>query len=193
MIQKIHEEQVMKKNLIVYASRSGNTEKIAEALAKNFDRYGWESDLKKLPDDYDAKHPDFSFDSYDFACVGSPVISELPLDQIRTAAYGNPGMDKLTMGPKCGIVFCTYGGIHLGPIEAAPALKLLEVELMHQLFNVIGSLAIPGSMGEFCNPGSYFGSDIVGRPDEKDLKTVAVFVDGIMDKLRGYPYYSEML
>lgn len=183
----------MKKNLIVYASRTGNTEKIAGELAKNFERYGWKNDLKKLPDDYDAKHPDFSFGDYDFACVGSPVISELPLDQIRTVAYGNPGMDKLTMGPKCGIVFCTYGGIHLGPIEAAPALKLLEVELMHQLFNVIGSLAIPGSMGEYSNPRSYYGSDIVNRPNEQDLNTVSVFVDGIMDKLRSYPYYESML
>lgn len=183
----------MKKNLIVYASRTGNTEKIAGELAKNFERFGWENDLKKLPDDYDAKHPDFSFNDYDFACVGSPVISELPLDQIRTVTYGNPGLDKLTAGPKCGIVFCTYGGIHLGPIEAAPALKLLEVELMHQLFNVIGSLAIPGGMSNFNNPGSYYGSDIVNRPNEQDLKTVGDFVDDIMKKLKDYPYYEGML
>ena len=182
---------MMKKNLIVFASRTGNTEKIAGELAKNFKRYGWENDLKKLPDDYDAKHPDFSFDDYDFACVGSPVISELPLDQIRTVTYGSPGMDKLTAGPKCGIVFCTYGGIHLGPIEAAPALKLLEVELMHQLFNVIGSLAIPGSMGMYNNPGSYYG-DLMHRPNEQDLKTVESFVDDIMKKLKDYPYYEGM-
>jgi flavodoxin len=65
----------MTKNLIVYASRTGNTAKVAEELAKNFRRYDWTNDLKKIPDDYDVKNPDFSFDDYDFVCVGSPVIS----------------------------------------------------------------------------------------------------------------------
>ena len=180
----------MKRNLIVYASRTGNTEKVAKELAKNFERYGWTNTLKKLPDDYDAKNPDFNFDDYDFVCVGSPVISELPLDQIRTVTYGQPGLKKLTPGPKCGIVFCSYGGIHLGPVEAAPALKLLEVELMHQLYNVIGSLAIPGSMGDFDNPDVYY-NDLIDRPNEQDMKDVATFVDEIMKKLKAYPYYQS--
>ena len=180
----------MKKNLIVYASRTGNTEKVAHELSENFDRYGWESILKKLPDDYDAKHPDFSFDDYDFVCVGSPVISELPLDQIRTVTYGNPPLKKLEPGSKCGIVFCSYGGIHLGPMEAAPALKLLEVELMHQLYNVIGSLAVPGGMGDFSNPDVYY-SDLKDRPNEKDWADVAAFVDDAMGKLKAYPYYND--
>ena len=60
------------------------------------------STLKKLPKNYDAKNPDFSFDDYDFVCVGSPVISELPEDQIRTVTYGSPGPEKLSLGPKCG-------------------------------------------------------------------------------------------
>ena len=52
----------MKKNLIVYASNTGNTEKIAIALKDDFDRYGWESTLKKLAEDYDTENPDFDFD-----------------------------------------------------------------------------------------------------------------------------------
>ncbi len=180
----------MKKNLIVYASRTGNTEKTAMELAKNFERYGWASDLKKLPDDYDAKNPDFNFDDYDFVCVGSPIISELPVDQIRTVTYGNPPLKKLEPGPKCGIVFCTYGGIHLGPMEAAPALKLMEMELMHQCYNVIDSLAVPGSLEGFDNPDVYF-PDLKNRPNEEDWKDVAAFVDGIMEKIKEYPYYRS--
>ena len=72
----------MKRNLIVYASRTGNTEKVAHELAKNFERYGWTNELKKLADDYDAEHPDFSFDDYDFACVGSPRQTH-PRPQMR--------------------------------------------------------------------------------------------------------------
>ena len=75
-----------------------------------------------------------------------------------------------------------------GPMEAAPALKLLEVELMHQLYNVIGSLAVPGSMGAFDNPDVYYG-DLIERPNENDWEDVAAFVDEIMDKLKDYPYY----
>jgi hypothetical protein len=93
-------------------------------------------------------------------------------------------------GPKCGVVFCTYGGIHLGPVEAEPALKLLEVELMHQCFTVIGTLAIPGGMGDRDLPGVYF-SDLKERPNAQDMREVAAFVKKIMDRLKAYPYYQS--
>ena len=173
----------MKKNLIVYASNTGNTEKVALELKRHFDRYGWESTVKKLPKDYDVKNPDFSFDDYDFVCIGSPVISELPLPQVRGVMWSKwPGFHKIEPGPKCGIVFCTFGGIHLGPKEAEPTLKLLEVELEHLLFKVIGSLAIPGSMGDQSHSDGYFG-DLRSRPNEEDLNVVGSFVDDIMEKL----------
>ena len=92
----------MKKNLIVFASKTGNTEKVAKEIGKNFERHGWRNILKKLPDDYDASHPDFDFNDYDFACVGSPVNSELPLKQIRTVTYGKPESRRIFPGPKCG-------------------------------------------------------------------------------------------
>jgi flavodoxin len=178
----------VKKNLIVFASNTGNTEKVAREIGEGFERHGWSNDLKKLPADYDADHPDFDFNDYDFACVGSPVNSELPLPQIRTVTYGKPELRKITHGPKCGLVFCTYSGVHLGPPEAEPALKLLEVELMHQEFQVIGSLAIPGNLGGRDTSKSYFG-DLKNRPDEHDLEKVARFVDDIMKKLEAFPYY----
>ena len=179
----------MKKNLIVYASNTGNTEQIAREIGKNFERYGWSNDLKKISPDYDTKNPDFNFDSYDFVCVGSPVNHELPVQQIRTLTYGNPGPHKITLGKKCGLVFCTYAGAHLGPKEAKPALKLLELELMHQRFNVIGSLAIPGKGGNPANTEIFF-ADLHNRPDENDLKDVAHFVDDIMNDLKDFPYYT---
>ena len=179
----------MKKNLIVYASNTGNTEKIANEIAKNFERYGWTNDLKKIPADYDTKNPDFEFDEFDFVCVGSPVISEVPVQQIRSLTYGDPGRQKLIPSEKCGLVFCTFGGIHLGPKEAEPALKMLEVELMHQRFNVIGSLAIPGKMRDEADPDIFF-EDLHTRPNEDDLQNVALFIDGIMNKLKDFSYYE---
>jgi flavodoxin len=182
----------VKKNLIVFASNTGNTEKVAKEIAINFERHGWSNDLKKLPNDYDAKNPDFDFKDYDFVCVGSPVNSELPLPHIRTVTYGKPELRKITPGPKCGLVFCTYAGVHLGPPEAEPALKLLELELMHQEFQVIGSLAIPGDLKGRDTSETYFG-DLRNRPDERDLKNVALFVDEIMKNLKDFPYYKSKI
>ena len=66
----------MRKSLILFASNTGNTRKVAEELKRGFDRHGWEGVLKEIPEDYDVKNPDFDFDDYDFLSVGSPVISE---------------------------------------------------------------------------------------------------------------------
>jgi len=174
---------MMKRNLIVYASNTGNTERIAVALKENFERHGWHSTLMKLPVDYDVEHPDFDFDDYDFVCVGSPINSELPLPQVRRVMTSRPhGMHKIVPGPKRGIVFCTYGGVHLGPKEAEPALKLLEVELEHLKFHVIGSLAVPGAMGGRVGPDWYF-PDLPSRPNDEDLRNVGRFVDDIMKEL----------
>ena len=61
---------------------------------------------------------------------------------------------------------------------------------MHQRFQVIGSLAVPGKMGEGDNPDWYF-NDLSNRPDERDMKNVALFVDDIMKKLKEFPYYHH--
>lgn len=60
---------------------------------------------------------------------------------------------------------------------------------IHKLYNVIGSLAVPGSMGDFDNPDVYY-NDLINRPNEKDWEDVAAFVDEIMVKLKDYPYYN---
>ena len=71
-----------KKNLIIYMSNTGNTEMIAKEIGKNFEKYGWENDFKKISKDYDVKNPDFSFQAYDFVCVGSPVHNGVAVQEI---------------------------------------------------------------------------------------------------------------
>ena len=61
---------------------------------------------------------------------------------------------------------------------------------MHQRFNVIGSLAVPGRMGNFNHVFSYY-SDLIHRPDDRDMKNVATFVDQTMTKLEDFPYYHS--
>lgn len=173
----------MKKNLIVYASNTGNTEKVARALERGFVRHGWSSALIKLAEDHDPQKEPVDFASYDFVCVGSPVIRALPLPAVRNAMSSRyRPRHKLVPGPKCGMVFCTYGGIHFGPKEAQPTLKLLELELEHLLFKVIGSLAVPGKMGNLFTPDWYHGV-MTERPDENDLTKAENFVDTLIEKM----------
>ncbi len=47
----------MKESLVVYASNRNNAKKVAIELKNNFDRYGWDRTLKKLPKDDDVENP----------------------------------------------------------------------------------------------------------------------------------------
>ena len=173
----------MKKNLILYASQTGNTHQVALALERGFGRQGRESTLLRLIVDHDFEKFPVPFDDFDFVCVGSPVIDHLPLPIVRDAMSRcfRP-RHKLVPGPKCGLVFCTYSGIHLGPKEAEPALALLALEMEHLRFKAIGRLAIPGKMGDLFTPDWYHGV-LVDRPDEQDLNQAEAFVDEIMLKI----------
>jgi flavodoxin len=168
-----------KKCLIIYASRTKNTENVAIRIQKTFEKHGWKCDSFNVEQGVDIKNPPFNFDDYEFICAGSAVIWALPTEKIvnvmrihsRRTAY-----KKIVPGPKCGIVFCTYGGAHLGPKEAEAALKLLELEIEHLEFKCIGSYACPGKYVNHPTPEWYHG-DIRNRPNEDDLKRVSKFIE----------------
>lgn len=171
----------MKKCLTLYGSQTGNTEKVAIKIKSIFEEKGWHSEIIKLSDDYDILTPGFDFSSYDFVCVGSPVIWRLPLEQVVMVMRSRPrGNHKIIPGPKRAMVFCTYAGIHLGGKEAEAALKLLEIEVEHLGFKVVGALAVPGRYGKSPTP-AWFHGDMRNRPDDRDLQNVKAFVDGILE------------
>jgi flavodoxin len=171
----------MKKCLILYASNTGNTEKVALEIRKGFERHGWQADLKKIPKDYDPDKLDFDFCDYDFLCVGSWVNFSLPVqwlvDVLRAPDVPSR---KVIPGPKCGAAFCTFGGGHLGPREADACLALLEVLFEHLGFASVGSIAIPGKFGNDPTP-EWFYPDLQERPNTADLKRVSEFVDHFFD------------
>lgn len=83
---------------------------------------------------------------------------------------------RIVPGPKKGIVFVSYSGIHLGPKEAVPALSTLELEIEHLKFQCIGQLACPGKHGN--NPGTdWWHGDLRQRPDERDLQKAEIFLE----------------
>ncbi|MDA3790725.1 MAG: hypothetical protein PF503_19805 [Desulfobacula sp.] len=102
-----------RRNLIYYSSFTGNTELVAKAIGEVFDKEGWETDYMKVGKGFDPKHHDIDFLSYDFLCVGSPVLWHVPFDPllwgIRTLSH-RVEYARMETGPKCGLAFTTYGG-----------------------------------------------------------------------------------
>ncbi len=170
------------KCLVIYSSMSGNTEKVALRINKTFEKNGWKCDVFKIGKDLDVKNPPFDYGDYDFLCAGSPTIFALPVQEIIEVMRQNSrklGMHKLVPGPKCSIVFSTYGGAHLGPREAEACLTFLAIECEHLGFKTIGEFSCPGKYVDYATPEWYHG-DIRDRPNEKDLKNAAGFVEKVL-------------
>jgi len=104
---------------------------------------------------------------------------------------------KIRLGAKKGCVFATYGGMHLGPKEAKPALALLESEIEHLGFECAGQFACPGAMkghgpapkkGENVEEkpkeeGKPYHSDLSERPNERDFLRAEFFIENILDEI----------
>jgi hypothetical protein len=200
-----------KKSLILYQSMTGNTEKVALRFKKVFEKMGWECDIFKVKSDPNVKIPlyknpkvtDFPFDlrDYDFLCVGSPVQVGQPPKEIINIMFNNPysphshgetlsDEDRERLrdptvipGPQKGIVFVTYGGVHMGPTEPLPALASLEHELVHLKFQCVGRFSCPGKMAGHPSPGAWH-HDLDHRPSKRDLMKAEIFLEEILEDLR---------
>lgn len=182
-----------KKALIIYASRTGNTEKITQRFKETFIKNGWECDLLKVDDNTDLKkQPDVK--NYQFLCIGSFVDMSLPSLKLVEFLRNNPinphapvgkggrpvAHRKINIGPKMGIVYVTYGGAHMGPPEAAPALALLHSELEHLRHICIGKFSCPGRMFKRPTPG-WWHKDVYNRPNERDLLRAELFIEEMLE------------
>jgi len=78
-----------RRSLILYTSKTGNTEKVALRFKQTFERLGWQCDVYKV-DKNNLDNPPYQFKDYDFLCVGSQVWFSLPSEDISAALDGNP-------------------------------------------------------------------------------------------------------
>jgi hypothetical protein len=87
---------------------------------------------------------------------------------------------KIEFGPdsKKGVVFSTFGGLHLGPKEVEPVLSLLALEMEHIPYQCVGRFACPGKHGE---GGGYY-KDLPTRPNERDLLKAEIFMEEILEE-----------
>jgi flavodoxin len=163
--------------LIIYWSKTGNTEKVAYAIKLGLEDADVHVTLKK-PED--AENLDY-FD-YDLVCVGCPSRYWHPPEQItdflkkKHNFYRENGKIKLgapKVGGKKAVVFITYSGSHTGLAEATPAGKYVGQFFEQIGFNVVAEWYV---LSEF--HGSRERStqgrlgDLRGKPTVEQLKAI---------------------
>lgn len=73
---RIEKSTTKKRALIMYATITKNTEKIAKSFEESFRHYGWEVDLVRIVNQGRAPH---DYSGYDVVCLGSPIIAGGPM------------------------------------------------------------------------------------------------------------------
>lgn len=162
------------KVLIVYDSRTGNTEEMAFAVSKGIKENELEPILKKVDDASVDELPNVKA-----LILGSPVYYGLPTGKIKKFLDDSVKYHgKLTH--LVGGAFCSAGGTHTG--SETTILALLEAMLVH-------GMIVQG------NPhGNHYGPAAVGSPDDKAIeqcKKLAGRVAHLVKKLNPCPQVSK--
>lgn len=165
------------KVIIIYWSKTGNTEKAALAIEKGLLAAGANVVCKKLKKASDAE--DIDLFAYDLVCVGFPSYGWRPPGPVekflhaKFREYGDVGRVKVgapKVPGKNALIFCTYSGPHTGKREATPAVLYAGQFFEHLGFSVVGEWYVVGEFHGW-EEGSTKGKlgDIRGRPNAEDL------------------------
>jgi flavodoxin len=178
----------MKKALMIYWSKTGNTEKVATAIKQGLEETGVQVTVKR-PEE--AENVDY-FD-YDLVCVGSPSYSWHPPEPMtnflkkKFAVYRQQGKIKPSapkVPGKNALVFVTYSGPHTGMDEATPAGKDMRQFFEHIGFNVIDEWYVLSEYhGSLENSTQGRMGDIRGKPTEEELLKIKKDAEAIATKL----------
>jgi flavodoxin len=141
------------KSVVIYYSETGNTEKVAKAIAK-----GINCEAKKI-EDFNLK----KIMDYDLIFLGTPVHGFAPAKKVQKFLEEMP-----TMSGKKGAAFCTMHSI--GDKEV---LKIIKDKLTEKKISFIDGFSCLGRSRLVANFGpKIFNKD---RPNEKDLKEAEEF------------------
>jgi flavodoxin len=167
----------MKSALIIYWSKSGNTEKVANVIKQGLQESAFQVTLKK-PEE--AETVDY-FD-YDLVCVGAPSYSWHPPEPMtaflkkKFAEYRQSGKIKPSSPKVPGknvLVFVTYSGPHTGIEEATPAGKDMAQYFEHIGFSVAAEWYVLSEFhGSLENSTLGRMGDIRGKPTADDLNKI---------------------
>lgn len=89
-------ENVMKRRrvLLMYATMTRNTEKVAEWFKETFEHYGWDVTYLRVANNtkWSELQDQLYFDDYDLVCLGSPIVGGQPLQcVIKAFSFGGGG------------------------------------------------------------------------------------------------------
>jgi flavorubredoxin len=176
--------------IIVYWSKTGNTEKVARAIQEGLEQARVDVLLKRV-----EEAGDVDFYAYDLVCIGFPSYRwspPEPMDEFLNAkfrVYRSQGRVK-TSAPKVpgksALVFCTYAGSHTGIREAIPAGLYAGQFFEHLGFTVLDEWYVVGEYhgAEEASTKGRLG-DIRGRPNEEDLRKVEQDTRRLVDEMEG--------
>lgn len=78
-----------KRCLIMYASFTGNTEKVAKRIKETFENQDWQCDIFKVRKNADdILRPPYDIRQYDFVCIGSGLRAHLPYNEVLNVLRG---------------------------------------------------------------------------------------------------------
>lgn len=180
----------MKTALIIYWSKTGNTEKVANAIKQGLENKGVQVTIKKSEE---AENEDY-FD-YDLVCVGAPSYSWHPPEPManflksKFAAYRREGKIK-PCAPKVpgknALIFVTYSGPHTGIDEATPAGKYMRQFFEHLGFTVLDEWYVLSEFhGSIENSTLGRMGDIRGKPTDEDLLKIRKDTEQLVRALKG--------
>ena len=156
------------KMLVVYDSRSGNTEAMAYAVAEGVESEGVEVEVKKVDEASLDELPEV-----DGIILGSPVYYGLPSAKIKEFIDASVKYHGKLDG-KVGGAFASSGGTHTG--AETTIIALTEALLVH-------GMVVQGTSGT-----NHYGAASVGAPDEDDsnnCKKMGVRLARLAKKLHG--------
>lgn len=140
----------MAKVLVVYYSRTGNTEKMAELISDQIKKQGMEIDLKKVKD----TTPD-DLKSADGIIIGSPTYYGSMAAEIKSLLDESVKLHGRLDG-KVGAAFSTAANI-AGGNETT-------------ILNIINAMLIHGFIVQGDPMGSHYGPVAIGSPDARAKK-----------------------
>ncbi len=178
------------KAVIIYWSKTGNTEKVALAIRQALERAGAQVLFKRM-----EQAADLDWYAYDLVCIGFPSYRwhpPKPVDKFLISRFGHyhvQGHVKVgapKVPGKNALIFCTYSGPHTGINEALPAGKYAGQFFEHLGFTVLDEWYIVGeyhSSEELSTLGRE--GDIRGRPNKEDLEKVKRDVMVLLQRMDG--------
>ncbi len=163
--------------IIIYWSKTGNTEKVAQSLYEGLKDAGTNVSIHRVEDAGDV-----DFYDYDLVCIGFPSYSWSPPEPMgkflkdKFSAYRSQGRVKWgapSIPRKNALIFLTYSGPHTGIREAVPAGLYAGQFFEHLGFTVLDEWYVVGEfhgLEEASTQGRL--GDIRGLPSKDDLDKV---------------------